>query len=323
MKINIYLLLSVISTHLFASYEYANLYKEKGIDYVQNQLEKELTYKDFWLNYLKDKDVSDGYYESVDYLLVCDSLMKKIDIFKNNTHKKQKVFESSVLTGKNTGAKLSEGDLRTPIGAYDLVEKLTKLDQFYGPLALVTSYPNTFDKINRKTGNGIWIHGVPFNGNRDPYTKGCIALDNDKLTTLEQTIDIDNSLLIIRDDAIDENNSKENIAKVLSNFYSWKEVWKNGDFDNYISYYSPNFQKTDGTNFEKFKAYKKSIFDKNEEKQIMFKDINVIPYPNEEKKAIFKIKYYQTYSTKNYHFKGSKELYVELIDEKVQILAEE
>ena len=45
------------------------------------------------------------------------------------------------------GKKEFEGDKKTPEGSYDLVQKRTGLDQFYGPLALVTSYPNNFDQI--------------------------------------------------------------------------------------------------------------------------------------------------------------------------------
>ncbi len=51
--------------------------------------------------------------------------------------------------------------MKTPEGVYELTSKLTKLDSFYGPLALVTSYPNTFDKAMNKKGHGIWIHGMP------------------------------------------------------------------------------------------------------------------------------------------------------------------
>ncbi|CAI6147276.1 MAG: hypothetical protein SPLUMA1_SPLUMAMAG1_01934 [uncultured Sulfurimonas sp.] len=57
--------------------------------------------------------------------------------------------------------KIREGDLRTPIGVYKLVKKLSKVDSFYGPLAFATSYPNSYDKYLGKNGSGIWIHGLP------------------------------------------------------------------------------------------------------------------------------------------------------------------
>jgi murein L,D-transpeptidase YafK len=315
--------LCIVSTQLFASYDLVTIYKEKGIASVQNELDKQLATQDFWTNYLQNVDTSNGYYDSIDYTIVCKPDMKKINIFKNNKNEKVKIFESNIMTGKNNGAKENKGDLKTPIGAYDLINKLTKLDQFYGPLALVTSYPNSFDKINGRTGDGIWIHGVPLRGERDPSTKGCIALDNKNLELLDKSIDFTNSVLIIENNTTDINYSnKTDMVTILSNFYSWKNAWKEGDFEKYISFYSSNFKKTDGSDIKKFISYKKSIFDRKEEKQIIFKDLNIIPYPNEENKNMYKIKYYQIYSTKNYNFSGLKELYIEILDDKISILYE-
>ncbi|MBI3873712.1 MAG: L,D-transpeptidase family protein [Arcobacter sp.] len=247
--------------------------------------------------------------------------MKTIDVYKNEHNENIKIFESNILSGKNSGAKNVDGDLKTPIGAYELVNKITPPDQFYGPLALITNYPNNFDKTNNKTGDGIWIHGLPFSGNRDPYTKGCIAIENENLKKLDKNIHFSESILIIGN--LDSNiSNKDSIAGVLSNFYSWKNAWQSGDFETYLSFYSKSFKKLDGSNFNKFSSYKKSIFDKDDEKTILVKDINIIPYPNMENKNMYKIQYHQTYSTKNYHSVGKKELYIELIDNKIQILYE-
>ena len=323
MKIIIYILLCIISTQLFASCNLATLYKENGIEKVQEELEKQLTTKEFWNEYLQNVDTTNGYYESIKYTLISQPNTKTIHIFQNEKHNKIKIFESSIMTGKNSGAKNSKGDLKTPIGAYDLTEKLTSLDPFYGPLALVTNYPNNFDKINGKTGDGIWIHGVPINGEREPATKGCIALDNENLQILDKSIDFNNAVLIIENNSTIPNGSeKKDIATILSNFYLWKNVWEKGDFESYISFYSSNFKKSDGSDIDKFTSYKKSLFDKNEKKQIIVQDVNIIPYPNEENKNLYKIKYYQSYSTKSHKFNGMKELYIELIEDKISILYE-
>lgn len=317
------MLVCIISTQLFASCNLATIYKENGIEKVQEALEKELTTKEFWIDYLQNIDTSNGYYESIKYTLISQPNTKKMHIFQNEKNNKIKIFESSILTGKNDGAKNSKGDLKTPIGAYDLTQKLTSLDPFYGPLALVTNYPNSFDKINGKTGDGIWIHGVPLNGEREQATKGCIALDNNNLEILDKSIDFNNAVLIIENNSTIQNRSnRKDIATILSNFYLWKNVWEKGDFETYISFYSYNFKKSDGSDINKFTSYKKSLFDRNEKKQITIQDVNIIPYPNEENKNLYKIKYYQTYSTKSYKFNGIKELYIELKEDKISILYE-
>ena len=61
---------------------------------------------------------------------------------------------------------------------------------------MVTSYPNIFDQSLNKNGSGIWIHGMPYDSEREKFTKGCIALDNKDLETLEKNLDIQKTILI-------------------------------------------------------------------------------------------------------------------------------
>lgn len=71
-----------------------------------------------------------------------------------------------------------------------------------------------------------------------------------------------------------------------------------------------------------FKNYKKRIFSKKEEKIIEFKNINIVPYPNSLNKKIFKVLMDEDYKTQNYTFNGKKELYLEVKDNKIEILTE-
>lgn len=316
-----YITALTLATSLFASYDLTQLYLSKGIKSVENELIKDFENKLFWDEYLKNKDVKNGYYENIKYTLISNPHTKNMDVYKNDKFSTTKIFTSNILTGKINGAKNAEGDLKTPIGVYELINKIIPSDQFYGPIALITNYPNKYDQINKRTGDGIWIHGLPFTGNRDPYTKGCIAIENDNLKELDKKIDFKDSILIIGD--IDSRKiNKESIANVLSQFYNWKSSWQNGDFNKYISFYSKKFKKLDGSNIDNFSTYKKNLFDRNEEKIIEIKDLNVIPYPNMENKIMFKIQFFQTYKTKTYQFAGEKELYIELINNKIEILFE-
>ena len=116
--------------------------------------------------------------------------------------------------------------MKTPLGAYDLTKRITKIDQFYGPLALTTNYPNIYDKSKGKTGSGIWIHGLPIKGDRDNFTKGCIALDNKKIKKLDNSININNSVLVISQEKLRETK-KNDMSIILANIFSWKNAWKN------------------------------------------------------------------------------------------------
>jgi murein L,D-transpeptidase YafK len=307
------------SIYLNASVDIVNLYRFYGMEAVQEELEKQMQSNQYWNYYLENKDVSNGYYESIDYLMICEKDMKNIELY--DTKKQKKLFSSSVFTGKIDGDKKKEGDLKTPIGAYKLTRRLTNVDPFYGPLALTTNYPNIYDKAQGKTGHGIWIHGLPEKEERDDFTKGCIALDNQKIKTLDKKINIKNSMLIISEEKF-QKTTKDDIVTILSNIFKWRDAWKKSDLDKYLSFYDQEFKKSNGQNLEKFMLHKERVFSRKEKKTIKFSNINIIPYPNELNKKLFKVVMDEVYKTRSYTFKGKKELYVEIDGGNISILTE-
>ncbi|WP_228711957.1 L,D-transpeptidase family protein [Halarcobacter ebronensis] len=303
------------------SADLVDIYRSQGLEAVKEKLENELKKKEYWQSYLANKNVDYGYYESREFVILAQKDKKELTLYKVDKNKYSILLKDSVIVGEIDGDKQEEGDLKTPTGVYDLTQKLTKLDQFYGPLALVTSYPNTFDKTRNKKGHGIWIHGMPLNEDRESFTKGCIALDNFRLEELDNTIDYDKSVLLISEDSVNKA-SKEEISLILSSIFKWRDAWKKSDIEEYLGFYSDSFKRDDGMNFEKFRDYKERIFSRKEDKTIEFTNINIIPYPNSLDKIMFKVVMDEDYKTNNYTFVGKKELYIELKDDKIKILAE-
>jgi murein L,D-transpeptidase YafK len=297
-------------------------YRENGISQIEIQMDYELGEREYWDNLLKDKDTTFGYIESYKNLLICDKNQSTLNLYSLNNEQNNKFKkEYSAYTGKIKGDKYKEGDLKTPIGIYNITKRLEDVDSFYGPMAFVTSYPNIYDLYRGKDGHGIWIHGLPTKQKRDKFTKGCIAIDNPNIKCLNENININETLLIINSSSIKKDLEKITLAKILAQLYKWRYAWKYNDIDSYLNFYDTNFVKSDGMNYNKFSAYKQRVFKKIENRIIIFSNINVIQYP--DTKDIFQITFQEFYKSDTFEFTGHKILIVKL-DKfgKIKILTE-
>lgn len=318
------LLLLFITTSIFASDILTN-YRVNGIGTIEKQMDLELTKEKYWSDYIKDKDTTFGYMESYLNVLTCNKEESTLNLYSLDDKNKFKFKkEYSAFTGKKKGDKVKEGDLKTPIGIYQIVKKLskdTKLNSFYGPLAFVTSYPNIYDSYRGKNGSGIWIHGLPIEQERDEFTRGCIAINNLNIECLDRNIDISKTLLIINSSEVHKNISKEIITSILSQLYEWRYAWLYNDIDAYLNFYAPEFVRYDGMDIKKFTNYKTRVFKKIEKKIIIFKDMNIIKYPNSSN--IFEITFKEIYKSNTFEFIGNKTLIIK-VDEnkKINILTE-
>lgn len=303
-------------------------YRKSDLQNVESKIQALLDNEDFWYSILKYQDTQYGYYENTNYLFVANKQIPSLSLYQIKNGKLISVGKSDAIVGSGKGDKKVSGDLTTPIGVYELKNKLTKLDQYYGPMAFVTSYPNAYDRSLKRTGYGIWIHGMPLDGNRDEKnTKGCIAIENDEIGKYDKLIKYHNTLLLTYDGNYNEP-TKEELAIILAQLHQWKDAWEKGDFNPYFAFYSQDFKKPDGTGYQAYKKYKQKIFGKNEVKQIRISKFDITPYPNEENKKIFRVTFNQDYSAfdgKRLTYKSNdrKELYLTIVDGKIKILLEE
>ena len=316
-----FIIFLLLALNMYAA-DLVTLYRYEGINSVEKEIENKLKDATYWQEYLKDKNVDFGYYEFKRYVLVTQKNQSEIAVYQKVDNDYKLVSKSSVIVGENKGDKYTEGDKKTPEGAYELVQKRVGLDSFYGPFALVTSYPNIFDQSLDKKGSGIWIHGMPLYSDRENFTKGCIALNNSELETLEKSIDLNKSVLLTYGNDF-KKVTKDEIALVLSSIYKWKDAWKTSDIDGYLSFYSDNFKRSNKTDFTLFKEQKKSVFAKKEQKSIKFINIDLSPYPNSLGKNMFKVLMDEEYTSPSVKFNGKKELFLEIANNQVKILSED
>lgn len=297
-------------------------YKAGGKKFLE-QLQQVQNRQPKWSDKLLNKDLRFGYFEQPVTLLACDKSKGSLELYVPDANQRFSLKKRySAFTGKYNGDKMTEGDLRTPIGVYTLTQKKKSVDPFYGPLAFVTSYPNLYDRARGKNGSGIWIHGVPLSGTRDSFTRGCIAINNPDLVHLDQSIKITNTYLII-DAKAKKPVDRSNYTAILGALDEWKSAWAENRLDEYLSFYSPDFKRFDGLDFRRFKSMKEQIFAQNESKTITFENLSIIPYPGETRN-LYMVTFDETYVSDRHTFEGQKSLLVALnSDKSISIITEE
>ncbi|QKF61656.1 cell shape-determining L,D-carboxypeptidase Pgp2 [Campylobacter curvus] len=302
---------------------YEDIYLKSGAGAVIKAIEKNVLSKEYWAKRLDGKDVKYGYYDNEVLLAVVDKTGKKLEVLSYDNGKLERVFDTGVIVGKS-GDKLLEGDLKTPVGVYQLTRRFTPSDPYLGPLAFSLSYPNLLDKLAKRNGGGIWIHGYPLDGQRtdELKTKGCVAMENDILMKFDKVIDHKKTLALIYEDVRPQTNASE-IAAIISGLFTWKKTWIENDIDSYLKFYDKDFARYDGMSLENFKSMKKSIFARKESKSIAFSNFLITPYPNLKKDKLFRVSFFEDYASATHKFAGQKTLYVKLYGNDMKIFIEE
>ncbi|EAI0549819.1 murein L,D-transpeptidase, partial [Campylobacter coli] len=256
------------------------IYLNQGLDAVGVAIEKELTNKDFWLDEIGDRNISLGYYDDDVAIVLTNKTDKILRVYSYSDGKIKQDFEQKAIITGLMGDKQVEGDLKTPVGFYELGRKFNPGDPYYGPFAFATTYPNLLDKVQGKTGGGIWIHGYPLDGTRlDEFkTRGCIALFNENLEEFAKVVQ-DKKVFAMTEEKEKVRAKKEDIAALLADLFAWKLAWTDSDINTYLNFYDEKqFKRFDKMKFEQFASMKKSIFSRKEDKKIKFSDINISPY---------------------------------------------
>lgn len=301
------------------------IYLEDGIEAVKKILDENIKKSDFWIDSIKNVDVKYGYYDNNTTIINVDKIGKKMSMYMYNDGNLTNIFHQDIITGE-LGDKFKEGDLKTPVGAYEVTRRFTPPSNYYGPIAFSLSYPNLYDKALGKTGGGIWIHGFPSDGNRknELTTEGCVALKNDLLLEFDDLMkkQATKAIALISESG-EITASKDDIAILFRDIFFWKQAWILSDVEKYLNFYDENFTRYDGMKLSDFKAMKKRIFAKNEKKKIVFSGYEISPYPNLQNKKIFRISFMEFYHAPSHKFQGQKTLYATIKDGKMKIILEQ
>lgn len=146
------------------------------------------------------------------YVVFVDIANRRLHLYHQHNQHWLKLEDFYISVGGKGTGKLREGDRRTPLGVYlisDAIEQ-GRLPDFYGSGALPINYPNLWDRTQKRTGSGIWLHGVPSDTYaRNPNaSRGCVVLTNDAMSTLMQTYALPLSTPVILWDSQKQSLSK-------------------------------------------------------------------------------------------------------------------
>ncbi len=182
------------------------------------------------------------------HALIVDAKHSRLYLYENRNDQIRLLSDFYVSQGKLGINKLKEGDMRTPVGVYYIIGHLpgVKLPDMYGKGALPLDYPNDWDKVQGRSGSGIWVHGTPPETfSRPPLsTDGCVVVSNDDLNTLTRTVEIGKTPILIGDQV--EFVSKEQMERDLRVASALVEAWRrdveNRDDAGLRALYSPRFK---------------------------------------------------------------------------------
>jgi murein L,D-transpeptidase YafK len=207
------------------------------------------------------------------HILIAEKSTHLLHLYKNNNGVPEFIKSYQMVTGKKTGDKSSEGDLRTPEGIYYFVDFMTHQQLLsksgpqgiiYGAGAFVTNYPNPADERMGKGGSGIWLHSTNDETRIDKGldSKGCVVTANNDLIEVSKYIELNKTPIVVVQDLVylsekTHQTKKQEIQKTID---SWLTAWRNKDINAYISYYHPQEFIDAKGNYAKYKSYKANVF---------------------------------------------------------------
>ena len=228
----------------------------------------------------------------------------------------------SCSTGLKEGEKSSEGDHKTPEGIYLFKKVLpgSQLPGIYGKMAITLDYPNPYDRLEGKSGDGIWLHAT--NEPIRPYlpnkTRGCVVVSNNDIMELSKLIKLNQTPLVIVSKLHYQTPSEQDADETsLRNFLSqWRQSWENKALSPYIGMYSARFRNGD-QNLKAYRVYKEGVFSRAGKIQLRIDLESVVRY---EKYAILTFR--QDYRSNRLTSAGTKRLFVVRENNAWKIIAE-
>lgn len=241
------------------------------------------------------------------YIIAVDKSRQQLSFFERRSPLRlSRMFFCT--TGQAVGDKKVEGDLKTPEGIYFVVQRIgSGLDYIkYGKEAYTLNYPNPIDRIRRKTGYGIWIHGrgeplIPL------QTEGCVSMDNGDLALLGRLLAPGTPVVLTEAFAFVPEDDKILAADAESlrrKVEDWANAWSARSQDYFAFYDQQAYSIAQGEAFSAFRAQKERLFKQLPWIKTTVSDIQALQGP-----GYWVTWFYQDYEAPNLTTRGVRRLY--------------
>jgi murein L,D-transpeptidase YafK len=245
------------------------------------------------------------------YALVVDTSRSTLFVYENVNGEPRYVTDFYVTIGKLGTEKFSSGDQRTPIGVYFVKAELPKknLADLYGDGAYPLSYPNEWDRRNKRAGSGIWLHGTPSGTYSRPprASNGCVALANEDLEKLAPYLQVGVTPVIIANQMNWSNEQDQSEREALQQeIEQWRKDWSSLDTTAYLGHYSREFSSgsMDYTAWEKQKQLVNSL---KSWIKLDLTNVSMFAYPEQPNLVV--VDFEQDYSSNNLSNRMKKRQY--------------
>lgn len=210
--------------------------------------------------------------------------------------------------------KKEQGDDKTPVGLYRITGFLPpgEVTEFYGAGALPLSYPNRFDRAERRSGSGIWIHGVPPNTyTRAPRSsRGCVTLSNEDLDALRVALKAESAaapvLLSERVQWLDTEAARAQETALMAAIEQWRKDWESRDTGKFLKHYAQDF-RTDEQDRAAFAAQKKRVNESKTKIRVNLSEVSLFAYPQEQ--PLYLASFRQHYASNDFSGVRDKQQY--------------
>ncbi len=246
------------------------------------------------------------------HAIVVDLQHSRLYLYENRDGMPHLVADYYASHGKNGAAKEVEGDKKTPLGVYRVTSFIEdgELPPLYGSGALPIDYPNPWDRLQGRTGYGIWLHGSPTDTySRPPQASdGCVALTNPDFAALSRQVDAGSTPVVItpRVEWLRPQAWRERQRQLQAVVDQWREDWASRDHQRYLAHYSPAFQAR-GLDLPRWSDYKRRVNGAKRFIDVRLRDLSLFLYPGEE--PMFTAQFVQDYRSDNFNRVSRKRLF--------------